>query len=66
MLITRKEYRKAIERAKKEEREKLNADYYIQQRIDDMARDMNRRLERIEEDVNRLKGNQANLINSVL
>lgn len=66
MFITRKEYRKAIERAKREERERLNADFYIQQRLDDIQRDINRRFYKIEEDVSKLKGNQNNLINSVL
>lgn len=65
MFITRKEYNRALERAKREARDRLNTDYYIQQRLDDMARDMNRRMERMEEDIARLKGNQANFLNSV-
>lgn len=65
MFITRKEYNRALERAKREARDRLNTDYYIQQRLDDMARDMNRRMERMEEDIARLKGNQANILNSV-
>lgn len=66
MFITRKEYRKAIERAKREERERMNSDLYIQNRLDDMQREFNRRIDAMEEDISKLKGNQVNLINSVL
>lgn len=65
MFITRKEYNRALERARREARDRLNTDYYIQQRFDDMARDMNRRLERMEEEVGRLKENQLSLLNGV-
>ena len=66
MFITRKEYRKAIERAKREERERMSSDLYIQNRLDDMQREFNRRIDAMEEDISKLKGNQVNLINSVL
>lgn len=66
MFITRKEYRKAIERAKKEERERMSSDLYIQDRLDGMQREFNRRIDAMEEDISKLKGNQVNLINSVL
>lgn len=66
MFITRKEYRKAIERAKREERERMSSDLYIQNRLDDMQREFNRRIDAMEEDVSELKGNQNNIINSVL
>lgn len=60
MFITRKEYNRALERARREARDRLNTDYYIQQRLDDVASGMNRRLERLEEEVSRLKGDQLN------
>lgn len=66
MFITRKEYRKAIERAKREERERVSSDLYIQNRLDDMQREFYRRIDAMEEDISKLKGNQVNLINSVL
>lgn len=70
MFITRKEYNReeynrALERARREDRERINIDYYIQNRLDDMARDMNIRLERLEEEVCRLKGEQSSLLNGV-
>ena len=65
MFITRKEYNRALERARREARDRLNTDYYIQRRLDDMAMDMNRRLERLEEEVCRSKGEQLSLLNGV-
>lgn len=66
MFIMRKKYRKAIERAKKEERERMSSELYIQDRLDGMQREFNRRIDAMEEDISKLKGNQINLINSVL
>lgn len=66
MFITRKEYRKAIEKARREERERVSSDLYIQNRLDDMQREFYRRIDAMEEDISKIKGNQVNLINSVL